>query len=57
MLTGRTYFKPVIIMLVTCILLSTCLFFDPEDGDNMFFKNIGKLLPDYQCYIPEDGTP
>jgi hypothetical protein len=34
-----------------CLLLVVCdcllgLLFDPEDGDNTFLGNVGKLLPD-----------
>jgi hypothetical protein len=28
------------------------LFFDPEDGGNMFFQNVGRLSPDYTALYP-----
>jgi hypothetical protein len=28
------------------------LLFDPEDGDSMFFRNVGKLMPDYTASYP-----
>jgi hypothetical protein len=30
--------------------------FDPEDGDNIFLRNIGSLLPDYMVICAKDIT-
>jgi hypothetical protein len=32
------------------------LFFDPEDGGDMFLRNVGWLSTVYMRYIPEDST-
>jgi hypothetical protein len=32
------------------------LYFDSEDGGDMFPWNVGLLLTDYKRYIPEDST-
>jgi hypothetical protein len=32
------------------------LFFDPEDGGDVFLRNVGWLSTDYTAYIPEDIT-
>lgn len=41
------------------LLLAACRFlayiiFDPEDGGNIFLRNVSSLLADYMTYIPED---
>jgi hypothetical protein len=45
-------------MLGTCFMLISCLpyFFDPEDGGDMFLRNIGWLITDYAAIYPQDGT-
>jgi hypothetical protein len=35
--------------LTGCLL---CLFFDPENGGSMFFRNVCKRLPDYMALHP-----
>jgi hypothetical protein len=37
-------------LLQACFLLS--LFFDPEDGDGIFLRNIGSLSQDYLAFYP-----
>jgi hypothetical protein len=32
------------------------LLFYPEDGGNMFLRNVGSLSPDYTALFLEDGT-
>jgi hypothetical protein len=39
--------------LLVCLL---GLSFDPDDGDNTFPRNVGKLLPDYTWHISEVCT-
>jgi hypothetical protein len=31
-----------------------CVFFDPEDGDDMFHRNVGRPLTDYKALIFKD---
>jgi hypothetical protein len=33
------------------------LFFDPDDGDNMFLRNIGWHSTDYMALYPRRYTP
>jgi hypothetical protein len=39
-----TYTVVVILLPIQYADLLLGLFFDPEDGDDMFFRNVGKLL-------------
>jgi hypothetical protein len=32
------------------------LLFDPEDGSNIFIRNVGELYRTTQIYIPKDST-
>jgi hypothetical protein len=41
---------------ITCTLFLLDLFFDPEDGGDMFLRNVCCLSTDYTSYIPEDIT-
>jgi hypothetical protein len=42
-----------------CLKKSSCLLFrllvDPEDGESMFFLNVGELIPFTWYNIPEDN--
>jgi hypothetical protein len=33
------------------------LLFGPEDGDSIFFRNVGKLVPDYTVSYPKGLYP
>jgi hypothetical protein len=35
---------------------SSAYFLDPEDGGDMFLRNVGWNSTDYRRYVPEDGT-
>jgi hypothetical protein len=37
--------------MITCVLFG--LFFEPEDSDNVFLKNISKVLPGYMALYPK----
>jgi hypothetical protein len=39
-------------LLHACFLLG--LFFDPEDGGDMFLRNVGRLAMDYTTLCPGD---
>jgi hypothetical protein len=40
--------------LATCLLAGSCwnFFFDPEDGGDMFLRNVGYISPDYTASHP-----
>jgi hypothetical protein len=38
------------------MLFACSLYFDPKDGDSIFLRNVGELIPDTRRYIPGDIT-
>jgi hypothetical protein len=39
-----------------CLLVCWTYFFDPEDGGDMFLRNVGWNSTDYTAHIPDDDT-
>jgi hypothetical protein len=56
--TGHWFSGTQFILLATCLLAGSCwnYFFDPEDGGDMFLRNVGSTQQTTQRHTPEDDT-